>query len=126
MNSFFQHLIHLFSKEATNVEALLRPEIDNMERLIKKFEHANLSTAQTTVLAGLAGGVQFDSVIRSGVAALKAALSTQGIEATDEELALVAQALTKHQATAINTTVAAVQASQAAAQDTPAAAPAAA
>ncbi len=111
--SFFSHLVHLFQKDAPKIEAVLQPEIDLMESLIKKFATADLSTAVTVILSGLTSGTPVGSVIASGAVALKAAVVAQGIEASDEELNLVAQALTKNQAAAINGSISAAQAAQA-------------
>ncbi len=116
MNSFFKHLLHLFHAEAPKAESLLRPEIDALEKLAVKFDAVDLKAASTVILSGLTASLPIQNVIASGAAALKSAAADLSVDVTDEELGLLAQVLTKHQASTINATVKAVQDAETAAK----------
>ena len=112
MNSFLKHLTHLFTADAPKAESLLRPEIDQLERLAAKFNAIDLSNASLVILSGLTASLPVQNVIASGTAALKA----DAPDLSDEEAGLLAQVLTKHQANEINAAVKAVKDAEAAAK----------
>lgn len=122
ISNFFGHFASLFTKAAPKIEALLKPEVDLLNGLIVKFAAADLTTASTVALAAVTSNVPLANAVGAVATTLKANLVQQGIEATADEVTLVAQSLVKSQAAAANTAIAAGMAAAAAPQPTAAAA----
>lgn len=110
LSPFFAHLFHLFQKEAPKLHEVIQPEIDLFTSLLTKFAAVSLTNATQVITAGLSSGLPYNAAVNSGAMSLKADAIKASVEATEEELQLIANSLAKHQAKAINAQVAAAQA----------------
>jgi len=101
--NFFARIEHLFSKDASTIDALLQPEIDFLKALKVKFSAANFTEANKVALAVVAANTPFAPAVTAVGTSLKASLAAQGITATDDELTRVSQSLITTNAAAVNT-----------------------